>query len=36
MIMFLTSCLQIKTDDHFLLFNDPKNTGGESFNGTVK
>ena len=22
--MFLTSCLQIKTDEHFLLFNDPK------------
>ena len=33
--MFLTSCLQIKTDEHFLFFTDPKNTVVESFNATV-
>ena len=34
--MFLTSALEIKKDEHFILFSDPKNTGVESFNETVK
>ena len=34
--MFLTSGLEIKKDEHFILFSDPNNTGVESFNETVK
>ena len=40
MIMFLKSCLQIKTDEHFVLFSllsfIRKKAGLEGFNGPIK